>query len=65
MNYKNKTIRNSIICYFLIVVFFVSLRILSYLGLLSFLGSTNEIVANIFIQIGFLFSISIFLFAGL
>lgn len=65
MNYKNKTIRNSLICYFLIVVFFVSLRILSYLGLLSFLGSTGEIVANIVIQIGFLFSISIFLFAGL
>lgn len=65
MNYKNKTIRNSLICYFLIVVFFVSLRILFYLGLLSFLSSTGKIVANIVIQIGFLFSISIFLFAGL
>lgn len=65
MNYKNKTIRSALICYFVIVVFFVTLRILSYLGVLSFLGSTGEIIANIFIQIGFLFSISIFLFAGL
>ena len=63
MNYKNKTISNSLICYSLIVVFFVVIRILSYFGLLSFLGYTGEIIANIIIQVGFLFSVSIFMFA--
>lgn len=65
MNYKNKTIKNSLICYFLIVVFFVGIRILSYFGLLNFLGKTGEIIANIVIQVGFLFSISLFLFGFL
>lgn len=65
MNIKNKTTRNSLICYFVIVALFVTIRLLSSFGVLDFLGSVGNYIANAFVQIGILFTISVFMFSGL
>ena len=62
---KTKTIKNSTICYFTIVVLFSVLRILSSTDIFNSLGDISKYILNAFIQIGFLFSISIFLFSAL
>ena len=63
--FKTKTIKNSTICYFIIVVLFSVLRILSSTNLFNSLGSASKYILNAFIQIGFLFSVSVFLFSAL
>ena len=65
MNIKNKTTRNSLICYFVIVALFVTIRLLYSFGVLDFLGSVGNYIANAFVQIGILFTISVFMFSGL
>ncbi len=65
MNIRNKTTRNTIICYTTIVVLFVVIRMLLHFGVLNFLGEIGEDILNAFIQIGMLFSISIFMFKGI
>ncbi len=65
MNIKNKITRNSLICYSLIVVLFVVIRLLSTLKLLEFLGTVGKYIVNAAIQILLLFTISIFMFKGL
>ena len=63
--FKTKIIKNSTICYFIIVVLFSVLRILSSANLFNSLGSASKYILNAFIQIGFLFSVSVFLFSAL
>lgn len=65
MPLKNKLTRNIFYCYLPIVVLFAVIRMLSHFGLLDFLGKTGTIIINIVVQIGLLFSISIFLFSFL
>ena len=48
-----------------IVIIFALIRMLSAFGLLDFMGSTADYVLTIVIQIGLLFCLSVFLFAGL
>ena len=63
MDYKNKLVRNVLYCYLPIVVLFVVIRALSAFGVFSFLGAQASNVLTIVIQIGLLFSTSIFIFA--
>ena len=65
MNIKNKITRNTMICYITIVFLFVIIRLLSSFGLLSFLGTVGSYIVNALVQIGMLFSISVFMFKGL
>lgn len=62
MDYKNKLTRNVLYCYLPVVVIFAALRTCSAFGLLAFLGQTAEYVTTIIIQIGLMFSVSIFIF---
>ena len=64
MNVRNKTTRNTIICYTTIVILFVVIRMLSQFGVLDFLGTIGTYLVNAFIQIGMLFGLSIFMFKG-
>lgn len=64
MSYRNKIIRNTLYCYMPIVIIFALIRMLSAFGLLNFLGTAADYVLSIVIQIGLLFCLSIFLFAG-
>lgn len=63
MPLKNKLTRNIFYCYLPIVVLFATIRMLSHFGILDFLGQSGKIILNCVIQIGLLFSISIFLFS--
>lgn len=65
MNVRNKTTRNTIICYTAIVFLFVIIRMLSQFGVLNFLGTIGTYLVNAFVQIGMLFAISIFMFKGI
>lgn len=67
MNIKNKTMNNSLICYSLIVVIFVTIRILSseQFHVFDFLGTIGQYLLNAFAQIGLLFCISIFMFKAI
>ena len=64
---KNKTMTNSIICYSLIAVIFVVIRILSspQFHIFDFLGTVGQYILNAVAQIGILFCISIFMFKAL
>ena len=62
MPIKNKITRNAFYCYFPIIVLFALIRMLSEFKLLSFLGQTGTYIVNVFIQIGLLFTLSIFMF---
>ncbi|MBE7073891.1 MAG: CPBP family intramembrane metalloprotease [Clostridiales bacterium] len=55
----NKLNRTSSIAYFAIVVLFVTIKMLSHYGVLSFLGETGGIVLSVVIQIGLMFLISV------
>lgn len=65
MSFRNKIVRYTLCCYLPIVVAFVLVRMLSAFGLFNFLGTTADYVLTILIQIGLLFCLSIFMFAGL
>ena len=65
MSIKNKLTRSVLYCYLPIVVLFAVLRMLSTFGVFSFLGKTGSYIINAFIQIGLLFTISVFLFSFL
>ena len=65
MPLKNRLTRNSFYCYFLIIAIFLTIKLLSSFGVLDFLGKTGKTVVNAFIQVGLLFSISIFMFSAL
>ena len=65
MSIKYKITRSSFYCYLLIVVIFVAIRMLSEFNVLSFLGPTGKYILNAFIQIGLLFTISVFMFRSL
>lgn len=60
---KNKISTSSLFCYFLIVVLFAVLRMLSAFGVFDNAGSYIDVVLNIVIQVGILFSISVFGFS--
>ncbi len=60
---KNKISTSSLICYFLIVVLFAVLRMLSAFGVFDNAGSYLDIILNVVIQLGILFSISVFGFS--
>lgn len=65
MSIKNKITKSSFYCYLLIVIVFVAIRMLSEFNVLSFLGPTGKYILNAFIQIGLLFTISVFMFKSL
>lgn len=65
MREKQKNFDFAMLTYFLIVIFFVTLRLLSSFGLLSFMGDYGDYVFTIFVQIILLFGGSIFLFSSL
>ena len=65
MSVKNKITRNSLICYFCIIAVFVTIKILSSLKLLNFLGTIGSYLVEAFIQIGLLFLLPIFFFSFL
>lgn len=66
-DFKNKTTTNSLIPYSIIVLIFVTIRILSsdLVGAFDFLGTVGSYILNAFAQIGILFTISVFVFKGL
>ena len=66
-DFKNKTTTNLLIPYSIIVLIFVTIRILSsdLVGAFDFLGTVGSYILNAFAQIGILFTISVFVFKGL
>lgn len=66
-DFKNKTTTNSLISYSIIVLIFVTIRILSsdLVGAFDFLGTVGSYILNAFAQIGILFTISVLVFKGL
>jgi hypothetical protein len=65
MSFKNKVTTSSIFVYFLIVLVFVTIRMLSAFGCLNFLGEWASYIFNIVVQVGLLLSFSIFIFSNL
>ena len=65
MSIKNKMTRGVLYCYLLIVVLFVTIRLLSHYGVLSFLGTTGSYIVNGVIQVVFIFSIPALLFPAI
>ena len=65
MSFKNKVTSSSIFVYFLIVLVFVAIRMLSAFGCLNFLGEWATYIFNIVVQIGLLLTCSIFIFSAL
>ena len=61
---KNKTTLNAYSIYFLIIVSFVAVRIISGFGLLSFMGPSGSYIMTAVVQIGILFCLSVFAFSG-
>lgn len=62
---KNKVSTSALICYFIIVVLFAVLRMISAFGVFENAGDYVDILLNIVIQILILFCISIFIFSFL
>ncbi len=62
---KNKVFTSALICYFIIVVLFAVLRMISAFGVFENAGDYVDILLNIVIQILILFCISIFIFSFL
>lgn len=62
---KNKVSTSALICYFIIVVLFAVLRMISAFGVFENAGDYVDILLNIVIQIIILFCISIFIFSFL
>ena len=65
MNTKQKISKSAMICYSVIVALFVTIRMLSSFEVLDFLGDVGSYVLNVIVQVGLLFTISVFMFAGL
>ncbi len=65
MKDSNKTSLNVFTTYFIIILAFVLIRMLSSFGLFAFMGEAGEYVFSIVIQIGVLFCLSIFMFSGM
>jgi len=65
MSFRNKIVRYTLYCYMPIVIAFALIRMLSAFGLFNFLGTTADYVLTVVIQIGLLFCLSIFMFAGI
>lgn len=61
---NKKSFNAASLTYFLIFVFFVTLRLLSSFGLLSFMGNGGDYFFTVMIQIVFLFCGSIFLYSS-
>ena len=59
---KNKTFNSAMLTYFIIVILFVALRLISSFGLLSFAGS--DYVFTILVQVVLLFGGSIVLYSA-
>ena len=64
MSFRNKIVRNTLYCYMPIVIAFALIRMLSAFGLFDFLGSSADYILTIVIQVGLLFILTIFMFAG-
>ena len=63
MNYKSRLSRNVLAIYFAIATLFVGLRICSEFGLFSSFGVVGNAILTVVIQIGLMFSSSIFVFS--
>ena len=63
MSVKNKVATNSLICYFIIVVIFAMVRMLSAFGVFDGLGAEADYIFNVIIQVVILFALSILLFS--
>ena len=63
MSVKNKVATSSLICYFIIVVIFAMVRMLSAFGVFDGLGAEADYIFNVIIQVVILFSLSILLFS--
>lgn len=61
---KYKSFNSAMLTYFIIVILFVALRLLSSFGLLSFMGEAGDYVFTIVVQIVLLFCGSIFLYSA-
>lgn len=63
---RNKLSRATYVTYFVIVLLFLGIRLLSSFGLLNFIpGVVRSIVSTIFIQIILMFTVCLFMFSGL
>ncbi|MBQ8444696.1 MAG: CPBP family intramembrane metalloprotease [Clostridia bacterium] len=56
---SKKINRTSAITYFIIVALFVTIKMLSHYGVLSFLGEVGGTILSVFIQVGLLFLLSV------
>ena len=65
MSFKNKVTSSSIFVYFLIVLVFVAIRMLSAFGCLNFLGEWATYIFNIVVLIGLLLTCALFIFSAL
>ena len=61
---KSKSFNFAVLTYFIIVVCFVALRLISSFGLLKFMGGAGDFVFTVVVQIGLLFCGSVFLFSA-
>lgn len=65
MSIKNKVSTNSFVCYFLIVIVFAIVRMLSAFGVFKGLGNNFDIFFNVIIQVIILFGMSVLLFSAI
>lgn len=65
MSIKNKVTTNSLVCYFLIVVVFAIIRMLTAFDIFDGLGDSFNYIFNIVIQVIILFGMSVLLFSAI
>lgn len=65
MSIKNKVTTNSLVCYFLIVVAFAIIRMLTAFDIFDGLGDSFNYIFNIVIQVIILFGMSVLLFSAI
>lgn len=65
MSIKNKVTTNSLVCYFLIVVAFAIIRMLTAFDIFDRLGDSFNYIFNIVIQVIILFGMSVLLFSAI
>lgn len=65
MSIKNKVTTNSLVCYFLIVVVFAIIRMLTAFDIFDRLGDSFNYIFNIVIQVIILFGMSVLLFSAI
>ncbi len=63
MDYRNNITRKVMYLYLPIIVLFALIRMLSAFGVFAFMGNTAEYVFSLIIQVGLMFSVSLFGFA--